>query len=293
MRAILSAVLILAASAVSAQAPIQSGVISDVKVEASSLSAKIEFSGPSSLATGSSGATVSLDIELEFESVIGLSLSSLGLSADLIDPVDPNLLARLPVGRPISIPAAFPVLLTIEPPSTGPLSFTGTYSLEIHTHNLSYQGLSPLRLLRSPLGGEFQDVTSLTAAGSYRARGTDGGFSQFLIGSDTTAVDSVIADKLARLGGELAVLCDLFATDIYDDLLAILDDIEWQWSNHQLAAAIDSVDDFVATIVEHSGGDEIPDVWRSSRDLTNVAGTLRGSALTLRFSLSQKANGAL
>lgn len=280
--AVLYATLSPGLQSASAQSVSELGAFSNLVVEADRISLRVSFS------TG-----VALDLEVGFESVIGLSAESLGLSARLIDPLDPGLIARLPANVPVSIPAQFPVLLTVEPPATGPLSFTGVYTLEIHTHQLHYQGLSPLRLFRAPLEGSFQDITSLTAAGSYRARGTDGGFSQFLIAADTTPVDQVIANKLDRLRGHLYAHSGEMSTALFDDLRAVLDDVEWAYSNDDLVAAIEGIDEFGSLVAANSGGSGLPDVWRSSRDLVNVAGSLRGSAQTVRFSLSQKANGAI
>jgi hypothetical protein len=49
------------------------------------------------------------------------------------------------------------------------------------------------------------------------------------------------------------------------------------------------VDAFAAEVQEHSGSD-IPDVWRASGGVVNVAGYLRAGAGTLRFSLSLKSS---
>ncbi len=57
-------------------------------------------------------------------------------------------------------------------------------------------------------------------------------------------------------------------------------------------AAIQKIESFEST-VEQASSSEIPDVWRSSRDLTNVAGELRAAASTIRFSLVQASLGAL
>jgi hypothetical protein len=43
--------------------------------------------------------------------------------------------------------------------------------------------------------------------------------------------------------------------------------------------------------VKQNSGAAIPDVWRSSRDVVNVAGDLRAGASTLKFSLLFKASG--
>jgi hypothetical protein len=223
------------------------------------------------------------DLTLSFEDVSGLSLASLGVSARLINPLDPVLLARLPGG----VAPALPVMLRIEPPLTGPLTFTGIASLEIHTHNLLYTAGCPLRLFSAPVGGAFQDITVAMGPGSYRAVGNKGGFSEFLIVSDTRPVDPVITLKLDRLEGMLDDYTASIPGPLYDDLEARLDAVRAEFTQGDTLAAIAEVDGFLAVVEQHSGT-EIPDVWRSARDLKNVAGYLRAEAGTLRFSLALK-----
>jgi hypothetical protein len=56
-----------------------------------------------------------------------------------------------------------------------------------------------------------------------------------------------------------------------------------------LIAAIEYIEAFGDRVVAASGS-QIPDVWRSSRDVTNVAGSLRSAASTLRYSLTLASN---
>ncbi len=228
---------------------------------------------------------IKADLTLEFEGVVGLSASSLGLSAALVDPLDAALFSRLADVGDVSIPSAFPVMIQIEPPATGPLSFTGVAKMEIHTHNLSYVANSPLRLVKAPLGGPFKDITSWAGSGSYRVGGNEGGFSQFLIVADVRPVAEVIDSKFARL----QVTLDDNTTEIDPDVLAELQaklDEAWSWrlSNDFVEAAA-TIANFLDLVKSNSGA-AIPDVWRSSRDLVNVAGELREAAGTLRFSLN-------
>src|SRR5258705_12490068 len=86
--------------------------VKGVKITQNRVTAGIELSGD-----------VKADLELRFEQVLGLNVQSLGLSAKLIDPTNLSLAARLPASA--SIPVAFPVMISIEPPATGPLAFSG------------------------------------------------------------------------------------------------------------------------------------------------------------------------
>jgi hypothetical protein len=57
------------------------------------------------------------------------------------------------------------------------------------------------------------------------------------------------------------------------------------WTAGNVAQAVQHVEHFADTVRAHSGS-AIPDVWRATGDLENVAGLLRSAANTLRFSLN-------
>ena len=223
------------------------------------------------------------DLSLIFEDATNLNPLSLGISARLVNPSDPALLARLPSG----VTPGLPVLLRIEPPPIGGLTFKGITTLEIHTLNLHYVTGCPLRLFSAPLGGPFKDITTSMGAGSYRARGSSGGFSEFLIVSDARTVDQVITDKLNRLEQMLDDYTAAVPGALYDDLEERLEEIRADYTQGDIAGAIAGVDGFIAA-VQQNAGTTIPNVWRAARDLQNVDGYLRGAAMTLRFSLSLK-----
>jgi hypothetical protein len=226
---------------------------------------------------------VSVDLTLSFEDVTALNLANLGLSAQLINPLDPSLRARLPQGATI----ALPLLLRIEPPVSGGLSFRGVTAIDIHTENLVYVPGTPLRFFTAPVGGAFEDFTSAMGAGSYRARGSTGGFSEFLIVADLRPVNQVITTKFDRLEDELNEYASSMPSALYQDLAARLAAARSDFTNGQTLSAIQKVDGFISVVQQHSGTD-IPNVWRSARDVDNVAGYLRGGAMTLRFSLVLK-----
>ena len=92
------------------------------------------------VALGSASATLTI----RFENMVGLSAENLGLSAQIVDPLAPGFLSRL--GSGVSLPAAFPLVVKIEPPASGGLSFSGVVAVELYTHNLQYTIGSPLRL---------------------------------------------------------------------------------------------------------------------------------------------------
>ncbi len=248
--------------------------------------ASATISGSSVKVTISLPLGLGADASLSFENVVGLSVANLGLSARLVNPLDPLFLARFPAG----VTPALPILLRIEPPASGGLSFSGIVTLELHTHDLLYVLGCPLRLYAAPLGGPFRDITAGMGAGSYRARGTSGGFSEFLIVTDGRSLTGAIADKLDHLEGILALHAGLLPAALHDDLESQLATVRAEWEDDDPAGAIVALDAFLANVTLHSGA-EIPDVWRSARDLVNVAGLLRASGLTLRLSLGLASGG--
>lgn len=229
------------------------------------------------------------DLSISFEEVEGLSVESLGLSVNVVSLLDLNLLARL---RDANIPAAFPVLLRIEPPAQGGLSFRGVVSIDIHTHSLLFTQNTPLRLFAASAGGPFEDITASMGMGSYRARGRKGQFSEFLILVELRPVNRVINYKMARIDQILATNEALVAPAVFADLTDLAAEIRAENAAGDTQGAIAKVEEFIALVESHSGP-EIPDVWRSTRDVVNVAGSLQAAGETLRFSLILKSHQGL
>lgn len=227
---------------------------------------------------------ITADLTITFEQAEGLSAESLGLSATLASLTDLPLLSRL---QNALIPSGFPVLIRIEPPAGNGLSFQGVVTIEVHTHILPFTLNTPLRLFAASDGGPFQDITASVGMGSYRCRGRKGSFSEFLILADLRPVNWVITQKLDRLDQLLEDHEASIAPSVFDSLTALAAQIRSKRAAGQIQAAITKTEEFVALVQAHSGAD-IPDVWRSSRDLVNVAGQLRAAGETLRFSLIMK-----
>ncbi|MGX5173254.1 DUF6689 family protein [Aliikangiella sp. IMCC44653] len=224
------------------------------------------------------------DLTLSFENSVGLTAQSLGVSAEVVDITDLSLISRLPNGMLNSIPVGFPVLITIEPLSDKGLSFAGLVTLDIHTHNLEYTANTPLRLFKAPLNGEFRDITMTTGSGSYRARGTTGKFSQFMIVADTRAPVSVINTKYSAMQSVLSQHADLIENSVYATLSLQLNQLGSDIASQNYQLANQRLNQFKQT-VEQASADQIPNVWRSSRDIENVAGELVARANTLGYSL--------
>lgn len=255
--------------------PAAAGLV-DVVVEGNELRAGVALPGD-----------ITADLSISFEQVQGLSLESLGLSLEVVNLLDPQLLARL--RNVSSLPAAFPVLIRIEPPAQGGLSFQGVVTIDVHTHNLLYLPNTPLRFFASSAGGPFEDITVNMGMGSYRARGRKGSFSEFLILVELRPVNRVIARKLDNLDRTLADHQAVIAPAVLAELTNLAVEIRAEQAAGDTQGAIAKVEEFVATVESHSGT-EIPNVWRAARDVVNVAGLLRAQGETLRFSLILKSH---
>jgi hypothetical protein len=245
-------------------------------ISGNELTARIELAGG-----------VAADLTITFEKVVGLNANALSLSATLVNPTDLTLLSRL--GSGVSIPSGFPVLVRIEPSGSSALSFEGVYKLSLYTNNLTLGANSPLRLYRAPQGGAFGDMTGFLQAGSVRAGGSGPGFSDFLIAADTRAVDSVIAGKFDALQGQLSADSASIAPAVAADLQQRLSEARAAYDSGALSTAIDGISGFGDEVKKQSGA-AIPNVWQATGGPANVAGLLRSSADTLKFSLAFKSN---
>jgi hypothetical protein len=222
-------------------------------------------------------------LSVSFEQGLNLNLLNLGAGVQLISPNDPSLLARLPPG--VTIAPELPLLIRIEPPPAGGLTFTGIARIQVLTPTL-LPAASPRLLYAAPLGGLFLDNTDQNSSTLYRASGSRSGFSEFLVVIDPTPPDQAVAAKLARLSQILAANSGAIAAPVRAELATRLAAVQAHWAGGDTAAALAELELFLATVEQHSGSG-IPDVWRAARDRVNVAGELRAAARTLRFSLRQ------
>jgi len=227
------------------------------------------------------------DLTITFESVVGLNANALALTATPVNPKDLSFLSRLPSG--VSIPSGFPVVVKVEPTASSALAFEGVYKLSFHTHNLTLQANSPLRLYRAPGGAAFGDMTGFLQEGSVRAGGSGPGFSEFLIAADTRTIDSVINAKFDAVGNQLAESSGSISDAVAADLQQRLNQARASYNTGALVAAIDAITGFGYAVKSQSGA-AIPNVWRANGGPTNVAGLLRAGADTLKFSLVFKSN---
>lgn len=219
------------------------------------------------------------DLSIRWDDASGLSAANLGISAQTININDPALLARLPSSL-TTVPSGLPLLITIEPPSTGALTQRRLAHVEIHTHALSYVAGSPLRVFKAQIGGPFRDITESVQPGSVRTRGTSPGWSQFLIITDIRPSSTVIAEKIAYLRNELSLISVTEATP----LRTYLNAAESAVADGRFDDAVVAMDSFSARVSARAGT-YIPDLWRAARDTHNSAGELLAGANTLVFSI--------
>lgn len=240
----------------------------------------VEVSGNSALVRIGTGLTPLADLRLDFDDATGLNAASLGISAEIVDVNAAALLARLPAGNGAQVPAQLPLLVTIEPPALGGLSFRRVAHVEVHTHALAYTAGSRFRLFKAPLGGAFRDITGSVSPGSVRTRGTTGGFSQFLVLLDQRPTLDVVAAKIARLRLEVDKLPATEAGPLH----ARIDAIESALGDDRYSDAIGAAD-LVRQRVSARAGLTIPQEWRALRDRDNVAGEILAGVDTLVFSI--------
>jgi hypothetical protein len=223
-----------------------------------------------------------------FDNVSGLTASTLGVSVNPVSLLDTTLRSRLPSG--VSIPLGIPILVHIEPSPTGGLLFNGITTVQFQALSLLFPSNSP-RMYAASNGGKFTDMTtgiqSVNLDTSYRVIGTRGGFSEFLIVSDPRPVDTVVAEKLDSLDQILADNSSAISATVAADLASELAAARAHVAAGNPAAAVTDLNALLATVAAHSGTD-IPDVWRATRDLTDVAGLLTAGAQTLQFELRVK-----
>jgi hypothetical protein len=246
----------------------------DLSIDGDEAKARIELLG-----------SVSADLTIRFEKVVGLSEQSLGLSVSQVDPLSPALLGRLPNATEITIPSGFPLMISIDPPAAGGLSFEGVAEVEIYTTALHYSPATPLRLFKSSHDEPFRDITDETAAGSYRVRGSGGQWSDFLILADTRLLDQTIEDKFDGLQNTLSDASGDLDSGTFGDLQLLVDDAYAAWLLDDVSGAVQKLVQFEAAVQSAADAGLVPKVWRSTRDLDNFEGMLRARASTLRYSL--------
>ncbi|NND60139.1 MAG: hypothetical protein HKN49_07705, partial [Gammaproteobacteria bacterium] len=145
------------------------------------------------------------------------------------------------------------------------------------------------RLVVAEDGGDFVDITDQAGSGSYRVRGSQGEFCEFMIVADLRQIDDVINGKFDRLVNVLDSNQSEINTTLYNELSAAISAARSAYDAQDEVGAIDELDEFMSA-VRGDAGTAIPNLWRARDDLVNLDGQLRAAASTLRYSLTLLAN---
>lgn len=241
----------------------------------------------------------SATLRLEFDSPENLSADNLGISAAIIDPLDPLLLALLPAGGPpvVSIPSEFPVMITVDPPR-GAVLFRGSFEpgssgidelafrrasdIEVYTEHLSYSTGTPYRLLKAPTGGAFVDITADVLPGSVRTRARSGTYSRFLVVSDLRPDDLRAAEEYDRAAARIAD--PAIAPSVAATLSVALSSSRIAFDAGDYVLALQRLSMFDGLLASTVPSD-VPDRWRARRDLNNAHGELAAISATIAFYL--------
>ena len=251
-------------------------------------------------------------VTITFDEVQHLTATSLGLTAFAVNPNDPALVTRLcgtPLPCGISVDPDFPVMVRVEPPTHGvnwlfrssfesnedwpaDLFFRNSYTLEVHTTELTFTAPTPYRLFKAPVGGAFADYSDYVCSGSVRARDRDGGFSDFLMVRDTRPDLTVALAKSVDL--RLRTTSSGLLPAVVALLTGLLDQLDADIALAQLnlipySTTVTDTETLLAQIAASSAAGDLPNSWRAAHDLDNVAGNLAGRTASLRYNLRRLA----
>jgi hypothetical protein len=207
------------------------------------------------------------------------------LDATEITNVENRLPHGLGHGNTQVIDPAFPVRVTVEPPAGCGLAFNDQYEVSLDTADLVYTPPSKYRLMKAPLGQNFQYVTGDVTSGSVRSRGSSGGFSEFVMVLDNGQLYSIDCETeydtlQTRL--DAAQMSPTARQSLQIDLARS----RAAYDARNYADAIAMLAVFDGHCVEF-GGSGLPNRWRSTRDLDNVEGDMVGRTDNLRFMMGR------
>ena len=229
------------------------------------------------------GASATLTIR--FENVVGLSAENLGLSAKIGRPLA-GFASRLASG--VSLPAALPLVVKISPPArAGSVSAASSRSSCTRT-TCNSRSARRSALFSAPDGGTFTDITTASpAAASAPAAASRTSPNSSSRRTSVRWQRHPVEVLEARVAAQPARRHH--GRQLHSELSSLYNASQNAYTGGNLVAAIEYLEAFNDAVVAASGSG-LPDVWRSSRDLTNVAGLLRSASATLRYSLTLASN---
>lgn len=245
---------------------------SSVSISGNTLQAKLQVTG-----------LIAVDLVVEFENSIGLSADNIDISATLVDVNSSSVTNRLDSTEIQAIPS-FPVIVSISPKAASGFGFEGLASVEIYTKAVDYNAAMPARLFRSHDNGKFEDITTMVSAGSIRARGNTGSFSDFMILLDQRSDADMLEDTFTQLNQLFNLQAELISPILATSLQTGLNSLQQALIIANYTTALEVTEELI-DITQNASGDEISNVWRSSNDLINMQGELLTYLKTLRYSL--------
>ena len=226
---------------------------------------------------------IEVDLTVEFENSIGLSEDNIDITATLVSVNSATVTNRL-TSVDISAIPSFPVIISISPKPSAGFGFEGLASVEIYTKAVDYNVAMPARLFRSHANGDFEDITSMVSAGSIRARGNTGSFSDFMILLDERSDADMLDDTFSQLSQLASQHSGLLSLTLSASLQTGLDTLQSALLVNDYTAALAATESLI-TLIDSATTDQISNVWRSSNDLVNMQGELLTRLKTLRYSL--------
>lgn len=235
---------------------------------------------------GGGSFTAEFELEFEVQNLQNLTVACIGISADVLDAGEiADIQSRLPHPGTQTIDPAFPVRVTVEPPVDCGLSFQDQYEVSLDTPDLVYAPFSPYRLVKAQIGQPFRYVTGTVTSGSVRARGRAGGFSEFVMIKDLSpSYASDCEEEYLDVGTRLA------NATLSPTARRVLE------NDYEISRAAYEAGDFSGAIARLQtfdahcaafGGQGVPNIWRSARDLDDVEGDLVGHTNSLRFMMGR------
>lgn len=231
-----------------------------------------------------------IEMEIEFENPVNLTVPCLNVSADQLDAGEISALqARMPgaPGRFIVDPL-IPVKIVVEPLASCNLQFDNQIEYEVHTEELIYTFPSPYRLMKAPVGQNFRDVTGDVLAGSIRARGSSGTFSEFVLVKDLVqdfpadAVDGFNALDARLRAGDLSLLAREVLTEDLRIARAAYDRGAYPDAIARLQAMVPTTRSF--------GGSAIPNRYSSQGGIIDAVGEIKSLTDALVYRVRRVAN---
>lgn len=224
-----------------------------------------------------------LALSMELDNAVGLHPNNIDITAELVLPTDPRIVDRLPDAA-VSGVAGFPVLVTIEPKADRGFAFEGVAQVEFYTRALHFDPAVPWRLFTSHQGEAFEDITTLTTTGSYRARGSTGRLSDFVILLDERDDAVITAEKVSLLQDTLYTHQQDLPAALGSQLSTLVGSLQSAVLVGNTETALALTDQLIS-LIEGTSGNLMPDVWRAGNGIYNVKGELLSRLHTLRYSL--------